>query len=103
LALNQNQDYILINENLWKFFIINYGGGPEIPIKNEQNQKNQKSTPEMNKTKQLTEEKKSQLMENSNDKSKIIIKNDYHKYIQETKGEERLETESIRNDECTGK
>ena len=36
-----------------------------------------------------------------NDKNKILIKNDYQKLIQETKVE-HLETESIRNDECTG-
>jgi len=28
--LKKNEDYIVINKNLWKFFINNCGGGPEI-------------------------------------------------------------------------
>ena len=37
-----------------------------------------------------------------NDKNRIVMKKDYQNYIQETKFEP-LETESIRNDECTCK
>ena len=31
-GLKINKDYLVINEYLWEWFLLNYGGGPEIPI-----------------------------------------------------------------------
>ena len=31
-GLKINKDYLVINQYLWEWFLLNYGGGPEIPI-----------------------------------------------------------------------
>lgn len=84
----------------------NYGGGPEVPLKNENpSLKININTPnEIKKNSLMIDDKIKNNLQYStvNDKNKIVIKDDCQNYIQETKVEP-LETESIRNDELTCK
>ena len=104
---------------MWLFFTKNYDGGPEILSKNEKissnSSKNTNSKDSYNKQfstidniKNTPYNKPYSTIDNhknysssDNNKNKIYIKNDYKTYVQETKVE-HMETESIRNDECTG-
>ncbi len=104
--MNKNEDYVTVNDSLWKFFMKNYGGGPEVPLKSEYpTMKIIVNSPSETKKNNLTIDDKKKINKQYstlNDKNKILIKDDCQNYIQETKVEP-FETESIRNDECTCK
>lgn len=31
--MKKNQDYVIVNEKVWRFFLFNYNGGPEIEVR----------------------------------------------------------------------
>jgi hypothetical protein len=104
INLNKNEDYVTVNDSLWKFFMKNYGGGPEVPLKTENATMKiiMNSPSELKKNNLAVDKKLNKQYSTMNDKNKIVIKDDCQNYIQETKVEP-FETESIRNDECTCK
>ena len=36
-GLKKNKDYIIVNDAIWNFFSLNFNGGPEIILKNNDN------------------------------------------------------------------
>lgn len=103
--MKKNEDYVTVNEGLWKFFMKNYGGGPEVPLKSENSTlKIIANSPNESTKKNIIIDNKKKINKHQyssiNEKNKIVIKDDCQNYIQETKVEP-FETESIRNDECT--
>jgi len=111
--LANNTDYILVNEGLWKFFLLNFGGGPEIlqsdqkkPLDSNRSNCDIKhkylNTVESNKVISFEEDENTrQYLTVDLNKNKILMKSSATHYIQETKVDNYIETESIRNDECT--